>query len=113
MKDLGLVKKIFGIEITKQRSRRELFLSQWQYTKKVLDKFNMTNAKAVTTPMDQQFKLSAKKSPKEPVEKQAMANVSYSNTTGSLMYFMVYTRPDLAYSSSLVNRYMGNLGKNH
>ena len=29
------------------------------------------------------------------------------------MYLMVCTRPDLAYNSSLVSRYMGNLGRNH
>lgn len=71
----------------------------------------MTNAKAVSTPMAQHFRLSAKDSPKEPTERQAMSNVPYSNATDSLMYLMVCTRPGLAYSSSLVSRYMGNLGK--
>ena len=55
----------------------------------------------------------AKDSPKEPVEKQAMANVPYSNATESLMYLMVCTRPDLAYNSSLVSHSMGNPRKNH
>ena len=105
MKDLGSAKKILGMEIIKQRSKRELFLSQRQYTKKVLKKFNITNAKVVSTPMGQQFKLSAKDSPKEPAKKQAMANVPYSNVTGSLMYLMVCIRLDLAYSSSIVTLY--------
>ncbi|KAL4032422.1 hypothetical protein IC575_005495 [Cucumis melo] len=42
-----------------------------------------------------------------------MSNVSYSDATRSLMYLMVCTIPDLAYSSSLVSRYMGNPGRNH
>ena len=65
MNDLGSAKRILGMEITRQRSRRELFLSQKQYTKKILNKFNMIDAKVVSTPIGQQFKLSAKDSPKE------------------------------------------------
>ncbi|KAL0546873.1 hypothetical protein IC582_016791 [Cucumis melo] len=42
-----------------------------------------------------------------------MSYISYSNATGSLMYLMVCTRPNLAHSSSLVSRYMGNPGKIH
>ena len=51
MKDLGLAKSILGMKITRQRSRRELFLSHKQYTKKVLIKFNMSDAKVVSTPI--------------------------------------------------------------
>ncbi|KAA0046197.1 retrovirus-related Pol polyprotein from transposon TNT 1-94 [Cucumis melo var. makuwa] len=112
MKDLGSSKRILGMEITRERRRRELFLSHKQYTKKVLAKFNMSNAKAISTPMGQQFKLSAKDSPKESTKRQVMSNVPYTNAIGSLMYLMVCTRPDLAYNSSLVTRYMGNPGRN-
>ena len=42
-----------------------------------------------------------------------MSYVPYSNATGSLMYLMVCTILDLAYSSSLVSRYIENLGKIH
>ncbi|KAL0549643.1 hypothetical protein IC582_014130 [Cucumis melo] len=42
-----------------------------------------------------------------------MSYVPYYNATGSLMYLMVCTRPDLAHSSILVSQYMGNPGKIH
>ena len=51
MKDRGSAKRILGMKITRQRSRRELFLSHKQYTKKVLIKFNMSDAKVVSTPI--------------------------------------------------------------
>lgn len=35
-----------------------------------------------------------------------MDRVPYSNVTGNLMYLMICTIPDLAYSSSLINRCM-------
>ena len=42
-----------------------------------------------------------------------MSRVPYSSTVGSLMYAMIYTRPDIAYVVSMVSHYMANLGKEH
>jgi len=42
-----------------------------------------------------------------------MAKIPYANVVGSLMYDMVCTRPDIAYSVSLVSRFMSNPGKVH
>nr|GEY04029.1 retrovirus-related Pol polyprotein from transposon TNT 1-94 [Tanacetum cinerariifolium] len=39
--------------------------------------------------------------------------VPYANAVGSLMYLTVCTRPDIAYTVSVVSRYLANLGKNH
>ena len=58
----------------------------------------MANAKAVSTSMSQQLKLSAKDSPKESAKRKVMPNVPYSNATESLMYLRICTTPDLAYS---------------
>ncbi|KAF2318710.1 hypothetical protein GH714_010239 [Hevea brasiliensis] len=50
MKDLGVAKKILGIEITRDRSVGKLFSSQQAYVEKVLKCFNINNAKPVTVP---------------------------------------------------------------
>ena len=42
-----------------------------------------------------------------------MAKILYANVVSSLMYDMVCTRPDIAYSVSLVSRFMSNTGKVH
>jgi len=57
MKDLGAAKKILGIEIHRDRKARKLYLSQKKYHEKVLYRFNMSNCKAVTTPLVVHFKL--------------------------------------------------------
>ena len=42
-----------------------------------------------------------------------MPIVPYSSVVGSLMYAMVYSRPDLAYAISAATRYMIKLSKEH
>ena len=60
MKDLGEYKKIFGIEIYRNRARGKVSLSQKQYLKKVLQQFEITEQiKPVSTPLASHFKLSA------------------------------------------------------
>jgi len=55
MKDLGPTKKILGMEIHKDRKSRQLWLSQQGYVERVLDKFNMSNAKLVSTQLGKHF----------------------------------------------------------
>lgn len=49
MKDLGAAKKTLGIEILRDRKADILHLNQKGYIEKVLYKFNMLNAKAIST----------------------------------------------------------------
>jgi hypothetical protein len=113
MKDLGAAKKILGMEITRDRNSGLLFLSQQNYIKKVLHRFNMHDAKSVSTPIAPHFKLSAEQCPSTDEDFEYMSRVPYSSVVGSLMYAMVCSRPDLSYAMSLVSRYMANPGKEH
>ena len=113
MKDLGAAKKILGMEITRDRNSGLLFLSQQSYIKKVLHRFNMHDAKSVSTPIAPHFKLSALQCASTDENFEYMSRVSYSSAVGSLMYAMVCSRPDLSYAMSLVSRYMSNPGKEY
>ncbi|XP_068645102.1 secreted RxLR effector protein 161-like [Aristolochia californica] len=42
-----------------------------------------------------------------------MVSVPYASAIGSLMYAMVYTRPDIAHAMGIVSKYMSNSGKQH
>ena len=113
MKDLGAAKKILGMEIKQDKKSRLLFLSQQSYVEKVLQRFNMHDAKSVSTPVAPHFKLSALQCPSSDEDIEYMSRVPYSSVVGSLMYAMVCSRPDLSYAMSLVSRYMANPGKEH
>ena len=58
MKDLGSTEQILGMRITGDRKKKKLWLSQEKYIEKVLDRFNIKNAKPVGTLLVAHFKLS-------------------------------------------------------
>ena len=53
MKDLGEAKKILGMEITRGRGSGRFWLFQENYVLKVLERFNMEEARPVTTPLEE------------------------------------------------------------
>lgn len=113
MKDLGAAQKILGMEIQRDRTAGRIWISQAKYIQKVLEKFNMQEAKVVSTPLTAHFRLSGQQCPTSEEEQQVMKKVPYANATGCLMYAMVCTRPDIAQAISVVSRYMANPGKQH
>ena len=113
MKDLGLLKKILGMEIKRDRSKGIMFLSQEKYMRRVLETFRMTSCKSVMTPITTHFKLSSLQCLKTEEEKLEMTKIPYANAVGCMMYVMVLTRPDISYALSIVSKYMVSPGKEH
>ena len=113
MKDLGATKKIFGVEIIRDRKSGLLYLSQRGYIEKVLRHFNMHDAKPVSTPLAAHFRLSSALRPVSDDDFEYMSRIPYSSAVGSLMYAMVCSRPDLSHALSVVSRFMANPGKEH
>ena len=91
----------------------KLYLSQEKYIEKVLCKFRMDNANAVSYPLAAHFKLNTKQCPTTDEKKKEMQHVPYASAVGSLMYAMVCTRPDIAHAVSTVSRFMSNPGRPH
>ena len=113
MKDLGAAKKILGVKIIRDRKSGMLYLSQRDYIEKVLRRFNMHDAKPVSTPLAAHFRLSSALCPVSDDDIEYMSRVPYSSAVGSLMYVMVCSRPDLSHALSVVSRYMANPGKQY
>ena len=113
MKDLGPAKHILGMKIIRDRKCKKIWLSQERYIEKVLHRFNMTKAKAVSTPLSTSFRLSVQQSPSNEKEKDDMQRIPYASAVGCLMYAMVCTRPDIAHAVGTVSRFLSNPGKEH
>jgi hypothetical protein len=113
IKDLGVAKKILGMRITRDRKNHKLTLSQGEYIEKVLERFRMQNAKPVSTPLANHFKLTKEMCLQTQEEIEYMSRIPYSSAVGSLMYAMVCTRPYIAHAVGVVSRYMKNPSKEH
>nr|GEW78741.1 zinc finger, CCHC-type [Tanacetum cinerariifolium] len=110
IKELGEAKKILGMEIVRDRSRKIMRVLQFGYVSKILNNFRIDNGKSVKIPLGGHFKLSLKDCPVRDCYVERMSKVPYANAVGSLMYLMVCIRPDIAYAVSVVSRYLANPG---
>lgn len=113
IKELEAAKRILGMDIIRDRSKEELFLSQQVYMKKVIERFRMHEPKPDSTPLGQHSKLAIQQSPSTDEERARMTSVPYASGVGSIMYGMVCSRPYLAYVVSVVSIFMADPGPTH
>ena len=113
MKDLGAINQILGMRIIRDKANGILKLSQSEYVKKVLSRFNMNEVESVSTLLGSYFRLSKEQSPKTKEKRDHMSKVPYASVIGSLMYVMVCTRPNIAHTVRVVRRYMSRPGRQH
>ena len=111
--DLGPVNWLLSIKITRDRAARTISLSQESYIDSILMHFNLTDAKPMSTPMDPSMRFLKDQSPQTLEEMAEMRNVPYQEGTGSLQYCTIATRPDIAFSVSLLSQYNENPGQIH
>ncbi len=97
MKDLGELRYFLGIEVI--QSPKGIWLLQRQYALNKLSGYGMTGCKPISTPLEQNVKLSADEG--NLVEDTTM----YICIVGSLIY-MTITRPDLSYAIGKVSQFM-------
>lgn len=83
-----------GLEITREKDG-SVRLGQTHYTEKLLERFNMSSCKAVTTPIVKD---------NDAEESPLNSDFPYRQAVGALMFLMCGTRPDIAYAVSVVSR---------
>ncbi|KAG3045291.1 hypothetical protein PI125_g27113 [Phytophthora idaei] len=97
MTNLGEVTYLLGWSIQRDRKNRTIFINQHKYATKVLDRFSDYIPYPIATPADRNVKLSLSSQPSSDAEKDAMKDIPYHEAVGSVMYFMVGTRPAMAF----------------
>ncbi|KAJ9566522.1 hypothetical protein OSB04_002488 [Centaurea solstitialis] len=113
MKDLGEAAYILGIKIYRNRSKRLIGLSQSTYIDKILKKFRMDESKKGFIPMQHGIVLSKTQCPVCSQDQDKLKSLPYASAIGSIIYAMLCTRPDVAYSVSVTSRYQQNPGEPH
>ena len=75
-------------------------MHQKQYILKMLEKYNLTGAKSVSTPADPNVKLCKDDEVSKPVDL-----VLYQSVVGSLLYVAIATRPDISQAVGVVSKF--------
>eukprot|EP00253_Pinus_taeda_P005709 PITA_05709 len=73
----------------------------------------MQDCKPVKVPIPVGVMLSTEQCPKTQEEEGDMSRVPYASVVVSLMYEMVYTRPEIAHAMRVLSRFMSKPGKEH
>ncbi len=109
-KNLGEINKILGARITRDRKNRTLEIDQEEYIKSVLDKFGIAHEahkrKAVPSVGYENLRLAT--------DRDERINVTeYQQGIGSVMYAMIFTRPDIAFIVGKLSQFMSDPAKHH
>ena len=109
MIDIGPISFYLGLKVQQDRENRMIKLSQLAYIEKVLNKFHLDKAHAIKTPMKETALL------KQRTKKEAIPSKKerYQGITGSLMFSIVETRPDIAFATSVASCFAKNPGHQH
>ena len=104
--DTGKVTEFLGMKVTCEGEK--IKLDQIKYLKKLLDCFNMTNAKIASTPLPAGYTPSENKNPINQIICQ-----KYQAVIRSLLYLMLSTRPDIAYVVIKMSQFSANPSQEH
>lgn len=114
--DLGELAYILGIQVTQDRDRRTITLSQSTYVRDVLARFGMENSHAVSTPLVSNKPLSIADVPVTDEEKCAYLQYAhgliYLEVVGAALY-TAQTQPDIQHTVCVLTQYGSNSGIPH
>ena len=86
MHDLGDMRCILEIEISRDWENQTMYLSQQKHITDVLEHFQMADARLVSTPLAKSVPLTKEDCPQTPEDLEYMKSVPYLSAVGSLMY---------------------------
>jgi hypothetical protein len=102
-KDLGPVRTILGITVTRDRATRTLWLTQTAHVDKLVKAHSVElGERIVKTPCDP--KLSLFPDPSD-VELDSKQKTQYQKLVGMFLYLSLVTRPDIAYAAREAGRF--------
>ena len=108
MTDMGKAHIYLGMQITRDRLQNTIYLDQQKYIKVVLERFNMADCNAVSTPMETGLKLSKRDDIATPQETQ-----EYQKLIGCLEYAALATRPDITFAVHKLAQFASNPDVTH
>jgi hypothetical protein len=100
-RDLGPARLFLGFMIERDHNAKTIKLHQKHYTKALLSKFKMEDCKSRHVPMTTGLQLTRDQG--KPLDDQGRG--LYMELVGALIYLATNTRPDVAYTVSVLSRF--------
>ncbi|XP_070024234.1 uncharacterized mitochondrial protein AtMg00810-like [Nicotiana sylvestris] len=97
MTEIGLMSYYLGIQVAQRKD--VIFISQGEYAKKILKKFEMENCNPVSTPVEYGVKIS------KHGDGDRVNPIFFKSLIGSLRYLSC-TMPDILFGVGLLSRFM-------
>ena len=113
IRDVGETEYFLGMRVQQDLKLGTIRLTQRPYWEHVLNRFSLTHITPRNTPLPVGIVLDTNMSPKTDSERAAMYDKPYRPLLGSVMWGQLATRPDLAFSVSLLARFQSNPGVEH
>ena len=84
--DHGPIKWFLGFEIKRDRDAKMIVINQRAYIESMVEKFRLTGAKLVSTPMEPGIQFTVDQCPSSVTQTQKMQGVPYSKAIGSILW---------------------------
>lgn len=110
MVDMGPISFYLGLKIERNRENRTIKLSQLAYIQKVLTKYHLDKANPTNTSIKE---TALELGPNLFTKATQAEKERYQGITGSLIFLMIETRPDIAFSIAIATRFAKNLSHSH
>jgi hypothetical protein len=111
--DGGELRWFLGFEIKRDRAARTISINQRNYIERMVDRFRLTNAKPVATPMKSGAQFSKDQSPSTPTQEMRMRGIPYAEAIGSVLWLVIISRPDAAFAVGILSQFIQNPGPAH
>ena len=108
--DLGPIHWLLGIKITWDCENHTISPSQSSYIDSLLRRFNFTDLRPFSIPMDTNIWYSKNQCPQTSEQAAEMHHISYREAVGLLLYLAIATHPDIAFPIGILSQFMDNLG---
>jgi transposase InsO family protein len=110
MTDLGEIQSYLGVNITRDRANRTMMINQTDYICGVVERFGMTDANPVYTPLPAGVEAHLVK-----FEDQASTSEikKYQQLIGSLLYAQIGSRPDISFAVARLSQFASNPSPQH
>jgi hypothetical protein len=102
MKDMSKLHYCLGISIKQDESQKCLWMHQRQYVEKLLEKYGLSLAKNVSTPVNASVKIAKCDGVSKDLDR---TKCRYQSMVGSLLHAAMATRPDISYAVGVVSKF--------